>query len=189
MFTNATVIYFYCKVNDSLRNTFGAIATSLIAQLLQADASCLAYLSEKMIASGERHPSTATLLAQILEEILSNHDPLLVCVDGLDECEPQERAKFLEVVKRVAPRADLTVKFFLTGRKEKDLENHLRSAIRLNIKPSHVEKDILSYIKLQATKLRVKFVLTAEREQAVVEIVATRPKGERAFYHSILCLM
>jgi len=179
-FSDETLIFFYCKVNDVFRNTFDAIARSLILQILQADATCLVYLYEKMVTSGERHPSTAKLLSQMLEDILTNHNPIMICVDGLDECEEQERRKFLAVVDAVIRTSSPypIARFFLTSRKEKDLESSLRSAIRLTIKPSHVEKDIISYIQTQTSKLSEKFGLTIEEGQRVATTVATRPKGK-----------
>jgi hypothetical protein len=134
-----------------------------------------------MVTSGERHPSTAKLLSQMLEDILTNHNPIMICVDGLDECEEQERRKFLAVVDAVIRTSSPypIARFFLTSRKEKDLESSLRSAIRLTIKPSHVEKDIISYIQTQTSKLSEKFGLTIEEGQRVATTVATRPKGKR----------
>jgi hypothetical protein len=132
-----------------------------------------------MVASGERRPRTPKLFQEILEEICLNHDLLFICLDGLDECEVHERNLALSLIGTIAKtsKTEQNVRFFITSRKEKDIERSLSSAIRLNIKAQHVESDILCYIQTQASKLRQLFAFTAEKERSVVAEIASRPQG------------
>jgi hypothetical protein len=179
MLAEAQVIYFYCKCSDHRRRTFEALARTLIVQILDLNPACLDYLHEKRISSSERHPNSPHLLQEILGELCTNHDLLFMCIDGLDECDPSERSLILSLIGRItkASRADQNVRFFVTGRKENDIERSLSSAIRLNIKAQHVENDILFYIKAQTTKLRERFDFPAWREQEFRERLSSRPDG------------
>ncbi|KAF4626218.1 hypothetical protein G7Y89_g11943 [Cudoniella acicularis] len=178
-FRDAQVAYFYCKCSDDTRRTFDAISRSLIAQLLKQNPTCLEYLYEKMVASGERQPSTPKLCQEILEEICLNHDLLFICLDGLDECELHERNLILSLIGTITKtsKTEQSVRFFITSRKEKDVERSLSLAIRLDIKAQHVESDILSYIQSQASKLGQLFSFSAEKERAVMVEIASRPQG------------
>ncbi|TVY90811.1 Ankyrin [Lachnellula willkommii] len=178
-FPDAQVIYFYCKSSDHMRRTFEVMARTLIVQILDLNPACLDYLYEKMTASSERHPNSARLLQEIVLDLCINHDLLFVCIDGLDECEPNERSLILSLIGSItkASRADQSVRFFLTSRRENDIERSLSSAIRLNIKTHHVENDILFYIKTQVSKLRKVFGFPAEREREVREKLSSRPQG------------
>ncbi len=47
------VVFFYCKHGDSQRNTFLAVARSILLQLLRHNGSLLSYLFEAACTSGE----------------------------------------------------------------------------------------------------------------------------------------
>jgi hypothetical protein len=180
VFSEAQVIYFYCKCSDHRRRTFEAVTRTLIVQILDLNPECLDYLYEKMITSSERHPNSPHLLQEILEKLCANHDLLFMCIDGLDECDPNERSLILSLIARITKvsRADQSVRFFVTGRKENDIEKSLSSAIRLNIKAHHMDDDILIYIKAQMAKLRERFAFPAWREHEFQEKLSSRPQGK-----------
>ena len=177
--SESQVVFFYCKSTDPSRKTFDGIARSLIAQILQLNPNCLGYLYDKVIGSGERHPSTTETYREILKTIAVNHNLLFVGVDGLDECEEPERRLILSVIETLLKVSDegRNVKFFLTSRKEKDIERSLRSAIHLDIKPHHLEKDIRAYVEARSLKLSEKFEFSSEKEKCITAGISSRPKG------------
>lgn len=178
-FPEAQVIYFYCKCSDHARRTFADVTRALITSILDLNPACLDYLYEKMTASNERYLNSPRLLQDILEELCKSHDLLFICIDGLDECELNERSPILSLIGRItkASRSEQCVRFFLASRKENDIEKSLSTAIRLNIKSHHVESDILSYIKTQTTKLRSIFAFDLAREQEFLDKLSNRPQG------------
>jgi hypothetical protein len=133
-----------------------------------------------MTASSERYLNSPRLLHEILEELCKSHDLLFICIDGLDECEQNERGRILSLIGSIskASRTEQGVRFFLTSRKENDIEKSLGTAIRLNIKSHHVESDILSYIKTQTAKLREVFRFSLAREQEILDKLSNRPQGK-----------
>lgn len=180
MFAEAQVVYFYCKCNDHRRRTFEAVIRTLIIQILDLSPACLDYLYEKMIASSERQANSPNLLQELLEELCTNHDLLFMCIDGLDECDPSERGLILSLIRRItkASKADQSVRFFVTARKENDIERSLSSVTRLNIKAHHVENDIQLYVKAQTVRLRDRFAFGAVKEQEVRGKLSSKPQGK-----------
>jgi hypothetical protein len=177
----AQLIYFYCKCSDHTRRTFEAVARALIINILNLNPLCLDYLYEKLTSSTERYLNSPRLLQELLEELCKIHDLLFVCIDGLDECELHERSLILSLIGSItkASKTERNVRFFLTSRKEVDIEKCLGgAAIRLNIKSNHVESDIISYIKTQTAKLRVKFGFSLAREQEFLHRLSSRPQGK-----------
>jgi Cdc6-like AAA superfamily ATPase len=176
---DSEVIYFYCKNGDPQRSSFNTIARSLILQILQKDATCLDYLFETIIASGEHQPKSSDVLHQLLENLITCRNSVIIAVDGLDECDEPERSLIFSFIEAVSTYDSLgrNVKFFLTSRKENDICSALESARCLHIKQQHVEDDIQAYIKFQATRLSQKFDFDKAREDIIVKDISTRPKG------------
>jgi hypothetical protein len=180
LYPTSETVYFYCKNGDPQRSTFNAIARSLISQMLQNDTSCLGYLYDTIIASGEYRPSTSALLKQILEALAICRNSLFIAIDGLDECEEHERSKIFSVVSGVSKecKVEQNIKFFLTSRKENDIRLSLRSAFHLKIEPRYVESDIKAYVELQTSKLSKKFDFDMKKERDIIKAALTRPKGK-----------
>jgi hypothetical protein len=180
MFSDAQMVYFYCKSSDHRRRTFEDVTRTLIVGILDLSPPCLDYLYEKMIASSERHVNSQILLQDLLEELCTNHELLFICIDGLDECDQSERGLLLSLIGRItrASSAEQNVRFFVTSRKETDIERSLNSAIRLNIKPQHVEHDIGQYVKNQTARLRDRFGLGVGEEQDVRKDLLSKPQGK-----------
>jgi len=156
------------------------VIRTLIVGILDLSPSCLDYLHEKMIASSERHLKSEILLQDLFEELCTHHDLLFICIDGLDECEPNERASLLSLLGRVTKTSgtDQSVRFFVTSRKETDIERSLSSVMRLNIKPQHVEHDIGLYIRGQTARLRCRFRFGLGEEQSIREKLTKKPQGK-----------
>lgn len=192
MAPSATVIFFYCKYNNVLRNSYQEIAKSLIAQLLYNNDDCLRYLYDMAVTSRERHPSTTSVLGELLGTMALLHRDLCIGIDGIDECEPSERRMVLSLVHDLLKLsdADLDLKIFLASCAEKDIEDSLRLSTRLALEPDHLDKDIQSYVKIRSIELGKNFSFSEERVHEVAVKVADRPKGlytYRFMFASFLC--
>ncbi|KAA6409279.1 MAG: hypothetical protein FRX48_06832 [Lasallia pustulata] len=150
----ATVAFFYCKYNNVLRNSYQEIVKSLIAQLLYNDDDCLRYLYDKAVTSRERHPSTRSVLEDLIVTMAQLHRNLSIGIDGADECEPSERRCT-----------------------EKDIEESLQLSTHLALKAHHLDSDIRSYIDIRSIELGEAFSCNKERVHEAACKVAGRPKG------------
>ena len=176
---SSDVVYFYCKESDPSRRSFNEIARSLIGQLLALNPVCLNYLYERTLKSGERIPTSNHLCKDILKSLTANHEKLFIGIDGLDECEESERRHVLDLIHGILNTSGTrrNVRIFLTSRKEKDIGTSIGSAIRLEIKPHHLERDITYYVQVRISELSKKFNLSTVEKERISEIVAKRSDG------------
>lgn len=181
---DSQVIFFYCKNRDPLKNTFDGVARSLITQLLRLNPVSLGYLHETAVNSGERHPSTFKTYGSILEHMTSTHDSLFIGIDGLDECEKEDRCLILSLLAHVlkvsSPQAK--IKIFLTSQRMNDLENSLKSAIRFEIKNHHVKQDIEYFVHKRALQLCDKFSLSLGKKNSITARISNRSEGNRVLF-------
>lgn len=177
---HSQIIFFYCKNRDPLKKTLDGIARSLIAQLLRLNPVSLDYLYEIAIDTGERHPSTFKTYRSILEHITSTHEFLFIGIDGLDECEKEDRALILSLLDHVlevsSPQAK--IKIFLTSQRMNDLETLLKPALRFDIKPHHVKQDIENYVHKRSLQLCNKFGLGPDKESSITAEISNRSEGQ-----------
>jgi hypothetical protein len=95
---NTAVLYFYCRQCDADRNTFVAMARSLLWQLLDRNNDLVEHLYLASVKSGELTLGTQKLARELLETTLQAVGKTCIVVDGLDECTENEQkliAKFL----------------------------------------------------------------------------------------------
>jgi hypothetical protein len=85
------VLKFYCKSQDKDRNSFAAIARSLIGQAVAQDKAILPYVFEQSATSGERQLKSIAKTKDILEICLKSLNDVYIVIDGLDECESVEK--------------------------------------------------------------------------------------------------
>lgn len=175
------MVFFYCKNTEPSRRTFAAIARSVLAQLLKLNPSCLDYLYDKAVSSGSRLSNTTATYRELIETIAMNHEYLIIGIDGLDECEESERRNIMLMIENIlrVSHKEQNVKFFLTSRREKDIQLSLSSAIRLNVEPQHIERDIRTYIRVRCSELVKKFALNSGEERNIISKISSRPEGKR----------
>ena len=67
----------------------------------------------------------------------------------------------LSLIRRItkSSKANQSVRFFVTARKENDIERSLSSVIRLNIKAHHVENNINFMLKRKRFNSEIDFLL------------------------------
>ena len=173
------VVYFYCKESDPFRRSFNEIARSLIGQLLALNPACLGYLYERTLKSGERIPTSKYLCKDILKSLTANHENLFIGIDGLDECDESERRHVVDLIHCILNNSSTkrNLRVFLTSRKEKDIGESFGSAIRLDLKPHHLERDIKHYVQIRISELSKKFSLSMIEKEHISEDVAKRSNG------------
>lgn len=181
------VIFFYCKNGDHLKKTLDGVARSLIAQLLQLNPISLDFLYETAVSSGERHPSTFKTYQNILEHLLVAHDFLFIGIDGLDECEKEDRRLILSLLDKVLKVSSqhANVKMFLTSQKIKDMEDLLAPAIRFDIGRRHFTHDIHDYVSTRSLRLCQTFGLCPEKQKSIITDVSSRSDGNYEAYSYI----
>lgn len=175
------MVFFYCKNRDSTKNTFDSVVRSLIAQLLQLNPIIfLDYLYETAITSCQRHPNGFNTYATIFENISKSHNHLFIGIDGLDECEEEERRLILSLIGHISKvsKIQTKTKVFIASQRMKDIEHSLVSATRFDIRHYHVKQDIQNYIFIRSSQLSKKFRFNSEKTKSVIADISSRPKGK-----------
>lgn len=100
---DTTVVFFYCKFGDELRNIFISVARGIVSQILKSQIlryrsnkpnayeSLLLYIDEKVSGSGETILTSSKLAKELLETAFKSCQKMYIVLDGLDECNREER--------------------------------------------------------------------------------------------------
>lgn len=122
----------------------------------------------------------------MFEKVALHHEHLFIGIDGLDECQEPERRQTLLMIHNLlkGSKTKRNIRIFLTSRKERDISVSLRSAIQLEIRPYHLEKDIKGYVTARALDLSKKFSITLEHQGTIVADVTGRSQGMWAIIYT-----
>ncbi|KAK4080945.1 hypothetical protein Trihar35433_2050 [Trichoderma harzianum] len=153
------VSYFYFSFSDPEKQKVDVMLASLTKQICsrQAKRSQLMERLGQYKISGQR-PDTETLEA-ILIAAASEFANLYIVIDALDECPllNEQRGKLLKSLRRIFAIAPNKFHFFLTSRKEPDIDHKIRpilsstdkNEIDLLARQQIINKDICHYIDSQ----------------------------------------
>ncbi|KAF5590988.1 zinc finger C2H2-type integrase DNA-binding protein [Fusarium pseudocircinatum] len=175
------VLFFYCKQSVPEHNTFIAIARSFILQLLNQDKSLLLYLHRKHCDSNEAVLSSIPLAQEILNFLLSSCQNAYIIIDGLDECEREERKVitqwFRQVVESLPKNAPDRLRCLLVSQDDRIGVKDLQGVAKITIEPKDNYQDVLVYSRVQAEELRRKFEFSEEESSRIAVDVAGSVKG------------
>ncbi|KAF8863167.1 hypothetical protein BDZ45DRAFT_765670 [Acephala macrosclerotiorum] len=90
----AVVVFFFCKPGDGSRNGFMAITRGILFQILSRNKSKdhMLYVDEKASFSGELVLASLKLAKELLETAIQSCKKTYIILDGLDECNRDERS-------------------------------------------------------------------------------------------------
>lgn len=175
------VLFFYCKQNGPEHNTFLAIARSFILQLLNQDRGLLSYLYRKHCDSDEAVLSSMPLVQEMLNFLLSSCQSAYIIIDGLDECESQERKVitqwFRHLVESLPANAPDRLRCLFVSRDDGIGVKDLQGLAKIIIELRDNKQDILAYSKAQAEELRRKFEVSEGESSRMAVAVAESANG------------
>ena len=108
-----------------------------------------------------------------------HHDPWLA-VDGLDECEPNERKEILSLITDLvgSQDPDVGLRVLVASRFEGDIERSLQGSFHLKLTSLQLKGGIGIYIDLEAKKLGRKWEFDNVEIQDIYTSVCNRPQGK-----------
>jgi hypothetical protein len=176
-----TVLFFYCKHGQPERNTLHALARNFLLQLLKRDKDLLTYLYRKCCDSGETLLTSRPLIEELLAFAFKSCERAYIIIDGLDECERDERKAITQWFRKLveslpATEADRLRCLFISqddGVARKDLDDLV--SIKTGAKEN--KQDILEYSRAEATKLAGIFNLSGEEASRFAVNVADAAQG------------
>ncbi|EMD69111.1 hypothetical protein COCSADRAFT_130498 [Bipolaris sorokiniana ND90Pr] len=169
------VAFFYCRYLDSERDTFLAVARGILSQLLSHDDALLSYLYEKASTSGQVTLSLEATARELLETSLKAFEKLYIVVDGIDECEGDQRQQIVSFFQDTwdsLPPADMdSLRCMFVSQDDNIARKHFASMSSLKITENHTREDIVEFVAGRSMTIKVKFDLTADRQQWVQDQV------------------
>jgi hypothetical protein len=163
------LVYIYCDYRDKDKQDTCSMIGELAKQLLLQSS----FVPEEVWSLSEKHTAITTEKARrVLTLLLRSFDRVYICVDALDECQPQYREEFLHFLVTLRGTG---LRFFCTGR------SHIVAQVTelfepIGIKTMEIcahEADIKLYIEEKISKDRRKGAMDEQlKEQITKKLVS-----------------
>jgi hypothetical protein len=175
----------YCKHDDPDKNTFISILKAFLSQLTIQQDHLLPFYYDEGISSGEVFLHSTKLCKKLLGYMLQNIPSAFLIIDGLDECDQNERKLILEFFNELINLCDSTkpskVRLLIASRDEPDIKKSLSLATMVRIGDQDTLQDIESYIAHRAGLVERKFRefgLNKRDREYVEQYVLDKSDGE-----------
>ncbi|EIM86656.1 uncharacterized protein STEHIDRAFT_156959 [Stereum hirsutum FP-91666 SS1] len=176
------VAYAYFDFRDSRSTDPVAVFRTVFAQLIRtiakASEGLFNELSE-MCHDGISPPSTIPALRELIRRAANSTSMprILVVIDALDECNPEERHKILQHVPKLATEDNISV--FVSSRKEEDIRFHLSSvtSISLNEEIRVIQDDIRKHIVTEISNRANLADLSKRRKKQIRDTLLSKSQG------------
>lgn len=111
-----------------------------------------------------------------------------IVVDALDECDPENRKRFLYSLQTIINDSSSLVKIFVSSRDDSDIVLQLKDVPNISIEAKDNEKDIQKFIQQEVTRcIKDKELLRGEVDEKLKEkIIASLTNGSQGMYEHFL---
>ena len=145
---NATVTCFYfdfaAQNDQSPTITVGALLKQVVGGLDEIPEEILRAYKKQKKALGGRGPRLSDIVKML--QTTSSKERTFICIDALDECVPEHRAKFIDSLNQILQKSPAT-RIFVTGRPHIRPEITRRLAGRVTSLPINTKRDdIIRYL-------------------------------------------
>ena len=184
------VVFFYCKYHDPQRDSFLAVARSLLWQLLrhdeklQQDNDLLAFFYENVAASGDESLRSIKLAKDMLTIAIKKFDKVYIILDGLDECPVKEKklisSWFCDVVDGCSDtEAEAeAMRCLFISQDDNDCGKLLGRLPTVKVSSSDNNSDILAFCHSWEKQIQLKFYLPEPEVQFIGTEVTKRADGK-----------
>ena len=145
---NTTVACFYfdfaVQKDQSPESTMGALLKQVVGGLQEIPSEISRAYQEQKKALGGRGPRLSGILKML--QTTSTQEHTFICIDALDECVPEHRAKLLNSLNQILQKSPGT-RIFVTGRPyiRPEIERHLSGRVT-SLSISTKRDDIIRYL-------------------------------------------
>ncbi|KAI1629298.1 hypothetical protein EDD37DRAFT_616633 [Exophiala viscosa] len=172
---NAHTAYFYSRHGDPQRTTFTPILKSILRQLATSDQKqkFLPWCHDQFHLGNQLSPSEKACRTMLRMMVLTL-DKIFLIIDGLDECEQQDRKLLLSFLAELVSECDVQdpgkLRVLLVSRDEPDIRRSLPDFVQIAVKPADNERDIKHFINGWRQRIQAKF---EELEEADLDYICT----------------
>lgn len=174
---------FYFKQDDADRNSFEAMARSLLGQILKHNANLLDYFYYRCCNSGETILKSRTLMEELLLFALRSCRLAYVILDGLDECcTRDERKSIVKFFRNVIEdpkderKARNRIRCLFVSRKDSARKDYA-GLPSIRVSNENNETDIATFGVVQSKELQQKFTVLSEKMGEIADKVTKFSDG------------
>ncbi|KAH7381988.1 hypothetical protein BKA64DRAFT_584001 [Cadophora sp. MPI-SDFR-AT-0126] len=173
--------YFYCKENDAEKNTCISVYRGILSQLLNNHRELVPYYWDKMVSTGETVLTTTHLAEGLLKTILEKAESSRIIVDGLDECNADQRklllAFFTNIVGIRDEKEPGKLRVVFMSQDYNDIQKALQAATNFQLSEEENKADIETYVHEQTSMIQQKFDLETATARDIEETTCGRARG------------
>ncbi|KAI8630498.1 putative zinc finger protein [Xylariaceae sp. FL1651] len=177
-----TVLFFYCKHDNSERDNFVALGRSLLAQFLKQDNGLLSTFYQKSCRGGEAVLTSPALVEELLVLAFGNCKSAYIILDGLDEC-PRDQRKYItqwfrKLVEDLPNSEPERLRCLFVSQDDGIARKDFAGLASITIRPEDSTHDIKEYSQIEANKLQESCsLLTKEKVSMITSSVANSAGG------------
>ena len=177
---NSTVVFFYCKQDNETRNSFIAVARSILAQILSQNDHLLPYFYEMACANKDAVLTKTSIAEEMLQTTLKGCKKTYIVLDGLDECGKTERRKisswFLGLIEALTPEDMDSIRCLFISQYDGIAENTLGHLPTINITTQN-KADLRDFATVWHKKMEEKFGNLQSNDSHIANIISARAQG------------
>ncbi|KAF8534011.1 hypothetical protein BDD12DRAFT_897231 [Trichophaea hybrida] len=179
--------YFYCNRAEENRRDPDSILNTLIQQLVQVDNERVLKPIVDFYKDREQKGQTSSGLIlpdnqEMLIKITDIYSQTTICLDALDEIDPDKRINLLKSLKLVIEKSKNLVKIFATSRNDPDILHQFKMFPRIDVQPDDNEKDIREFIQSKVERAiddaqLLQGIVSDDLRIEICDALGTRSKG------------
>jgi uncharacterized protein YggL (DUF469 family) len=182
--TMEKIAYFYCNRAEENRRDPESILSTIIQQLVQIDGNRILKPAVDIYMDRKQQGQTTSKLSltesqELLIKVTNIYSQTTICLDALDEVQPDIRISLLEALKLVIETSKNLVKIFATSRNDPDILDEFSKFPRIDVQPEDHASDINRFIKskVEHNKILLRGKASDELQREICNALGTRSRG------------
>ncbi|KAJ5530063.1 hypothetical protein N7527_003456 [Penicillium freii] len=176
-----TVLFFYCKHGDPERNSLLALSRSLLAQILEQDQNLLLYFYQECCDSKEAVLTSPEKVTKLLEFAFKHCKSAYIIIDGLDECERDQRKSIAQWFRTLVESLPITepwrLRCLFTSQNDSLARKDFDEIASLTIRPDDIKNDLQDFCRREADQLRASLYISEDMAHSIAATVAQQAGG------------
>lgn len=136
----------------------------MISQILRDNDTLLPYLYESAVTHGETRLSRTKRPQEVLEVCLKSLNNVSIVIDGLDECQPEEKKKianwFKDFIDKSSSDGFVAARCLFLAQSDQETVKLFKSLPSVNIEATDLANDIQTFCRKEGDNIKEKFDLT-----------------------------
>jgi Cdc6-like AAA superfamily ATPase len=179
------VLYFYCKNEVEEKDNFSAIGRSLLLQLLEPDSPILDHLHSAFRNNKTKDTILRTrhMIEDLLEAALLSCPSAYIILDGIDECQLEERQPIIAwfktfVTQKLPKGCEAQVRVLFVSQDDMRARRDFSGITSLAIKVEDNKGDMELFAQGKAIEIQQKFSTSVEIRSIIATKVPQSSDGE-----------